>query len=268
MFHYLVDEFKHPPSMKKYFLIILLTVATTARLFAQDNKSQLTALILEKDSLFWQAYNTCDLKGLAGFFSDSVEFYHDKGGITLGLDALLASMKDGLCKQPDEFHLRREAVPGTVKVFPMEKNEVIYGAIISGEHYFYINKKGAPEHRDGWAKFTHLWLKQNGQWKMTRVLSYDHAPAPYLSTRKAITLPADVLRAYAGKYKGPQTGVAEISAGEDALLVTAYGKQFAIYPEKQGVFFMKERDLTFEFVNGNKLLVKEKGEVAEELVKE
>ncbi len=254
--------------MQKHFLLILPVLLTAARLPAQDNDRQLAALILEKDSLFWHTYNTCDIKGSKAFFSDSVEFYHDKGGITLGLDALTASLENGLCKQPEEFQLRREAVPGTVKVFPMKKSGVIYGAIISGEHYFYINKKGEPERRDGWAKFTHLWLKQNGEWKMTRVLSYDHAPAPFLSTRKAVVLPADVLRAYAGKYKGPQTGVAEISTGEGVLLMTAYGKQFAIYPEKEGVFFMKERDITFEFTKDNRLLVKERGEVAEELVKE
>jgi hypothetical protein len=254
--------------MQKHFLFVLTVLLTATGLRAQDNDRQLTALILEKDSLFWHTYNTCDIKGSEAFFSDSVEFYHDKGGITLGLDALTASLKNGLCKQPEEFQLRREAVPGTVRVFPMKKSDVIYGAIISGEHYFYINKKGEPERRDGWAKFTHLWLKQNGGWKMTRVLSYDHAPAPFLSTRKAVVLPVDVLRKYAGKYKGPQTGTAEIRAGDGMLLVAANSKEFSIYPEKEGVFFMKERDIVFEFSNGNKLLVKERGKVAEELVRE
>ncbi|RPD42018.1 nuclear transport factor 2 family protein [Chitinophaga barathri] len=254
--------------MKKYLFPVFLSVISAGSLSAQDNNQQLTALILEKDSLFWQSYNTCDIKTFTGFFSDSVEFYHDKGGITLGLDALAKSMTDGLCKQPDEYRLRREAVPGTVTVFPMSGSNVIYGAIISGEHYFYVKQKDKPEFRDGWAKFTHLWLKQDGVWKMTRVLSYDHKPAPYLSARKIITLPQETLKTYAGKYKGAQTGTSVIEAGQGVLLMTSNGKQFTLYPEKEGSFFMKERDLVFEFTKDGKLLVMEKGKLAEELVKE
>ncbi|MBO9151734.1 nuclear transport factor 2 family protein [Chitinophaga sp. GCM10012297] len=251
--------------MQKLFLTVLLLSAGAGRLSAQDNEQALSRLILEKDSLFWFSYNTCDIKAFAAFFSDSVEFYHDKGGITQGLKSLVQSMTDGFCKQPDEFRLRREAVPGTVQVFPLRKNDIIYGAIISGEHYFYINRKGQPERRDGWAKFTHLWLKENGEWKMTRVLSYDHRPAP--NGRTAITLPRELLRAYAGRYKGKQTGVSQIEAGEGALLMTTNGKQFTLYPEKENLFFMKERDLTFEFTKTG-MIVKENGAIAEELVKE
>lgn len=243
----------------------ILLLAGAGRLSAQDNANGLNRLILEKDSLFWNSYNTCDIKAAIAFFSDSVEFYHDKGGITLGLKDLEQSFKDGLCKQPEEFRLRREAVPGTVQVFPLSKNDVIYGAIISGEHYFYINRKGKPEYRDGWAKFTHLWLKENGEWKMTRVLSYDHRPAP--SGRTAVTLSQELLRTYAGTYKGEQTGVSRIDAGQGVLTMTTNGKQFTLYPEKENLFFMKERDLTFEFTKTG-MTVKEKGEIAEELVKE
>ncbi|MGN6508706.1 MAG: nuclear transport factor 2 family protein [Chitinophaga sp.] len=244
-----------------FFACIVCALSTTA----QDNSEQLTQLILKKDSLFWHAYNTCDTKASAAFFSDDVEFYHDKGGITLGLTNLVQSLKDGLCKQPDEFRLRREAVPGTVHVFPLSKNDVFYGAVISGEHYFYINQKGKPEYRDGWAKFTHLWLKQNVEWKMTRILSYDHRPAP--NGKIAIGLPQSVLQTYAGKYTGKQSGTLQVDAGQGVLVLTNKGKTFTIYPEKQNIFFMKEREITFEF-SQNKMTVKEHGAVAEELVKE
>jgi hypothetical protein len=51
---------------------------------------------------------------------------------------------------------RREALPGTIKFYPLQKNGVTYGAIRSGEHYFYINDSGKTEYRDGRAKFLHL----------------------------------------------------------------------------------------------------------------
>jgi len=46
----------------------------------QTEQEKLTAVILEKDGRFWSAYNTCDTDKMKGFFTDGVEFYHDKGG--------------------------------------------------------------------------------------------------------------------------------------------------------------------------------------------
>jgi hypothetical protein len=162
--------------------MLLITSPFSQLLFAQKEDQQLTSTILRKDSLFWMAYNSCDTVKFREFFINDVEFYHDKGGITLGLENLLAITKKNLCG-PNDFRLRREAVPGTVKVYPMQSSGVIYGAIISGEHVFYIKQAG-KETLDGLAKFTHLWLLKNGVWKMTRVLSYDHGPAPQASIKK------------------------------------------------------------------------------------
>ncbi|WP_157717331.1 hypothetical protein [Christiangramia echinicola] len=47
------------------------------------------------------------------------------------------------------------------------------GAVLSGEHLFYIQEENS-ERLDGQAKFNHLWLLKEGEWKMHRVLSYDH----------------------------------------------------------------------------------------------
>ena len=110
------------------------------------------------------------------FFTNDVEFYHDKGGITNGLENLAMSMKKNLCSN-ENFRLRREAVAGTVKVFSLQQSNSIYGAIISGSHVFYINEKGKKERLDGLAKFTHVWLLKDNVWKMSRILSYDHGPA-------------------------------------------------------------------------------------------
>jgi len=68
--------------------------------------------------------------------------------------------------------VRREAISGTIQVFPLEDNGKIYGAVLSGDHYFYQN-----ETRTGIAKFTHTWLLKEGEWRMHRILSYDHRQA-------------------------------------------------------------------------------------------
>ena len=162
--------------MKKITLFTLAVMMIAGSVQAQSKYDSLTNTILQKDSLFWKAYNSCDTTGFGNYVTDDIEFYHDKGGITFGKQKLVNSITNNLCSNPD-FRLRREAIKGTVNVFPLENNGVIYGAVISGRHYFYINEKGKKEYRDGMARFTHVWLLKNGQWKMNRILSYDHGPA-------------------------------------------------------------------------------------------
>jgi hypothetical protein len=162
--------------------LTVLFIFGSISLFAQSENDRLSETILHQDALFWDAYNHCDTEKMPAFFTPDIEFYHDKGGITLGVEALVSSVKKNLCSNPD-FHLRREAVEGSVQVSPLRNGNVIYGAVLSGDHYFYINEKGKPEYRDGLAKFFHVWLLKDGTWKMARVISYDHGPAPSRPTK-------------------------------------------------------------------------------------
>lgn len=155
------------------YCIALLFAVTINHATAQTITDPLTAIILHLDSAFWNAYNSCDTNAYKNFFTADVEFYHDKGGITTGAPALIESLSKNLCRNPG-YHLRREAVTGTVKVYPMQNNNTTYGAIITGEHVFYITQKGKPEFLDGAAGFTMLWLLKDGVWKMSRILSYNH----------------------------------------------------------------------------------------------
>src|ERR1700730_3799001 len=119
------------------FLVILFSFNS---LCAQTSQQNVTSTILLMDSLFWSAYNNCDTAKFQEFFTNDVEFYHDKGGITLGLEDLTTSIKKNVCGN-ENFRIRREAVPGSVKVFPLQNSNVIYGAIISGAHFFYLLEK-------------------------------------------------------------------------------------------------------------------------------
>ncbi len=121
-------------------LFTILLAVCSAHAFAQTEKQKLTATILHLDSAFWNAYNHCDTSHFKDFVTDDVEFYHDKGGITSGAAALIESLDKNICGNANS-RLRREAVAGTVKVYPMQNGDEIYGAIISGEHEFYITEK-------------------------------------------------------------------------------------------------------------------------------
>jgi len=174
---------KRKYTIKKAIPLLVVIFLFSQLALAQTEQQKLSSTILTKDSLFWMSYNNCDTTQFQNFFTEDVEFYHDKGGLTLGLKALATSFKQNLCSNND-FRLRREPVAGTIKVFPLQKSDIIYGAILSGEHLFYIVEKG-KERLDGHARFTHVWLLKDGIWKMSRVISYDHGPAANSHGNKA-----------------------------------------------------------------------------------
>src|ERR1051325_3663629 len=233
-------------SCVKFCVALLFTLSLS--LFAQSEKESLTQTILHEDSAFGDAYNRCDVEKMSQFFCPDIEFYHDRGGPTIGLGPFTETLKTGLCGKPN-FRLRRGGIPETVKVFPLQKNGVTYAAVLSGEHYFYINDSGKPEYRDGMAKFFHVWLLKDGIWKMARVVSYDHHDAPYQNSRKEVTVQTEVLAQYVGKYKAPKTGAVVVTRDNNLLMLTVGGdKKFPLHPESENIFFAADRDLTFEFV--------------------
>jgi Domain of unknown function (DUF4440) len=247
-------------------LSCVLALLFALPLIAQNAPIDVSATILQQDALFWDAYNRCDVDKMSQFFWPDIEFYHDKGGPTIGLGPLVETLKKNLCGNPN-FRLRREAIPATIHVFPLQKNGVPYGAVLSGEHYFYINDSGKPEFRDGQAYFFHVWLLKDGAWKMARVVSYDHHDPAYENTRKEVTLPPAVLDQYARKYSAPKTGVLTFARENNTLIMTAGGKSMALHPESESLFFTTDRDLTFEFVKDGqkitKVIVREHGAIVE-----
>jgi len=258
--------------VSRYLKLILALFLFCFPALAQDDTAKVEAAIRQQDAVFWGAYNHCDVAKMSEFFWPDIEFYHDKGGLTVGHDAFVAALKTGLCGKPG-YRLRREAIAETVKVYPLRKGGMTYGAVISGDHYFYINDNGKPEYRDGVAKFFHVWLVKDGTWKMARVISYDHRDAPVESAHKEITVQPAVLDQYVGKYQAPKTGALTVSRAENLLTLAIGDKaKFVLHPESESLFFVTERDLTFEFVRAgtkvSKIVVREHGAVMEEATAE
>ena len=218
--------------------------------------------VLALDSAFWKTYNNCDVDGMSKFFTDDLEFYHDKGGKTQGLDIFLSNSRTNLCND-DNFRLRREAVAGTVQFFPMQRDGKIYAAILSGQHVFYILRKGKSPRLDGLARFTHLWVMTDSGWKMSRVLSYDHGPAPYVNKRTEVKLSKKDLAQHVGNYLAPHAGKCSVTQSNGMLQLTFAEKNYQLHPESKTMFFQMDRDLTFEFVN-DKMIVREYGDIVEE----
>lgn len=127
------------------------------------------------DSVVFEAYNTCDVDGFQSFFTDDVEFYHDKGGLMTGTGPLREALKNNICGK-----VRRELVKSSLEVYPMDN----YGAVEIGEHLFFHPPTKREDDEPGIAKFVHLWHLKDGAWKISRVISFDHQSLDKVDSRR------------------------------------------------------------------------------------
>lgn len=120
--------------------------------------------IAHMDSVLFNAFNNHDMETFKTLFATDLEFYHDKGGLT-DYNYSIQSFKNTIAQNNG---LRRELVKGSLEVYPIKD----YGAIQVGAHTFCHPENGKMD--CGTFKFVHVWKKINGEWKITRVISYDH----------------------------------------------------------------------------------------------
>lgn len=160
--------------MKKLiFLLLLLNLCANAQV---ERSSELYQTLKAKDSLLFNVgYNTCDITQFELLLSEQFEFYHDQAGITASKTTFVSDVKNKLCQL--SYQPKRVLLENSLAVFPLKKNGVLYGAIQTGEHQFYAIEKNKPEYLTSTAKFTHVWVLENGNWKLTKALSYDHKNA-------------------------------------------------------------------------------------------
>lgn len=142
-------------------------------MYAQgSNERELFHILKEKDSILFHGFNTCNTVPFEQLISDNFEFYHDEGGVTSSKAAFIDGFKKNVCSL--NYKARRELVEGSLEVYPLKKNGVLYGAVQTGRHRFYAIEKDKPEYLTSVAKFTNLWQLEHGEWKLSRTVSYDH----------------------------------------------------------------------------------------------
>lgn len=161
--------------MKKKLILIGLFFATSISVFGQEVKTlELFKTIKSRDSLFFNVgFNTCDIKHIENLLSNKFEFFHDKVGVSFKKE-FIHNLKNGLCISPKTYQSRRELVANSTEIYPLYKDNILYGIIQIGIHKFYETIDGKEETYASTAKFTHVWLLENGEWKLTKALSYDH----------------------------------------------------------------------------------------------
>src|SRR5271156_1662614 len=95
--------------MIKFRLSVFLTLLTIAAISvtasAQSNEippykpesQELYNTIVHMDSVYFNAYNNCDMATQAAVLAASMEFYHDKGGLMTSKKDFLAAIKANIC---------------------------------------------------------------------------------------------------------------------------------------------------------------------------
>jgi len=160
--------------MKNVFLVSLICYSLSS--FGQDlSTEELTSLIQEKDHLiFDKAFNNCETEVLQTLIHEEAEFYHDMVGKTNGKADFIANMENGLCGGNMPYKPMRVLDEKSNQVFPLYNRGTLYGAVQTGKHRFYAKEGDKEPYFTSVADFTHLWELEDGNWKLKRVISYNH----------------------------------------------------------------------------------------------
>ena len=127
---------------------------------------QLQQEIMTADRQLYDAFGNCDIATYASFLSKDLEFYQDRTGKT-GYEENLKAVKDR-CAEGIRLRRELEEESNLVNAAPG------FGAIHAGTQRFYSRDQDGHEHLDATARFTNVWSKEGGAWKLVRVISYDH----------------------------------------------------------------------------------------------
>jgi hypothetical protein len=106
--------------IKFHTVLFIALVAFTAN--AQDKIREyvpadkiLYAQIESMDKVFFDAYNSCDLKKQESIYSDTIEFFHDKAGLINSKSEIIIGTKNNICGK-----VTRYVIPGDLLNFQCE----------------------------------------------------------------------------------------------------------------------------------------------------
>ena len=146
--------------------VCLILIGLSVQSNAQDipeyrpNDPDLYAEIARLDSIYFQAYNTCDMETQRAMYADDIEFYHDRAGFAMDKEGILRAIEENICGK-----VKRYIVPGTLEVYPIPG----HGAVAMGYHRFENARE--PDAPSIPSRFVGVWKKVDDKWVMSRVIS-------------------------------------------------------------------------------------------------
>ncbi|TDW45830.1 uncharacterized protein DUF4440 [Flavobacterium sp. 270] len=145
-------------------VLFMLFLSRQAIALTKNEDAAIDALkteIIQMDSLlFGSAFNQYDVTIFRKIISDDVEFYDDRYGLNVPNDIKSKALI--------EKYTRPQNVTRKLNSCTIDKLGD-FGAVQLGEHTFFIN--GIP---NGTGKFIHIWERKGKDWKLKRIVSYEH----------------------------------------------------------------------------------------------
>ncbi len=156
----------------KNVMVLLLSIFIYSSALAQNQiqksaaitKNELFNKIANLDSLLFAAYNSKNLDLMKNYFTSDLEWYQDNGGL-IGFEKVFENFNSIFNR---DYDLKRSLIKESLEVHLIEG----YGAIEIGMHQFKHIENSKLE--IGTFKFLLIWKNDNGNWKISRVVSYDH----------------------------------------------------------------------------------------------
>nr|WP_321236901.1 nuclear transport factor 2 family protein [uncultured Psychroserpens sp.] len=251
-------------------LVFYGTIAISNHTKTEKHSEVYTTLKANDSLLFERSFNKCETQYLEQLIAEDFEFYHDIGGLEDSKEGFIKSMQNGICNPENTTKSRRELVEGSLEVFPLKNNGEIYGALQNGVHKFFETTNG-KEVAGSIAKFSHLWLLEDGKWLLKRVISYDHQMQEQPITDR-VNVSDTTLDSYIGQYEAKDSGLVIISRTKTGLHINAGGMNADIYAKSETLFAHQQAPLTFEFISNSegsitKFIVRENDNIVEEAIK-
>lgn len=157
------STFSHMTNIILLFMLFLskqVTAQTNSEVLKMD---LLKAEIIKMDSLLFDvAFNQCDTILFKKIIADDIEFYDDRSGLNTSKTNEIKSL---VSKCVMSKKLIRKLNYCTIDKLGD------FGAVQLGEHTFYFD--GKPT---GTGKFVHIWERKDKDWKLKRIVSYEHRP--------------------------------------------------------------------------------------------
>jgi hypothetical protein len=158
--------------MKRIFLLSCLVFSFAANAQVKKDSELFRQFAVLDSTFFERGFNQCDMTYLEEHVARDLRFYHDKSGFQ-DRSIFLENTRKYICPTTGPKPIRK-VDPNSLELFLLYNNGKLYGAIQSGIHHFYLREKGKEDLHTNIAKFTSVWTLDNGTWKLTEVLSYDH----------------------------------------------------------------------------------------------
>jgi hypothetical protein len=151
--------------MKKLYIFLFLSLITLLVSLGFQTKTSVVSTslydsIAAMDARWEDAYDNCKLDVMEEIISEDLEFYHDQGGLMTSKQKLNEALKNNICGK-----VTRELKKGSLEVYPIKG----YGAVEMGLHSFHNSNE--PTAQPHFSKFVHIWKRDHGKWRITRVIS-------------------------------------------------------------------------------------------------